>query len=325
VDVVAANGHTCAVLRDGTVRCWGYNGNGQLGNNTYTSSASPVTVVQTDGTPLTGVTSIVGGLSYTCALVGDRVRCWGTGASGELGDNTTDYRNTPSKVLVKSGSSTVELTGVTALYGGWSHSCALVNGRARCWGANGYGQLGNNTKRYSTTAVFVVSPTGSEALTGIKSIAPGMTHSCAVVGTGALCWGKNDLGQLGNGTFNSRLLPAKVIAQSGTPLSDVRAITTTAFSTCAVVGSARGAACWGGDNEGALGNGSTASGPTPTPVVGLSDVESLSGNMSPYDAHVCARLANSRLSCWGNNRSGQLGNGTSSNQSSVPTEVWSNW
>jgi hypothetical protein len=84
------------------------------------------------------------------------------------------------------------------------------------------------------------------------------------VGTGALCWGKNDLG-LGNGTYNSRLLPAKIVAQTGTALSDVRAVETTAFSTCAVVGPARGAVCWGGDTYGILGNGSTASGPTPTP------------------------------------------------------------
>ena len=325
VDAVAGNAHTCAVLRDSTVRCWGFNATGQLGNNTYTASTSPVTVVETDGTPLAGATAIVAGSAHTCALVGDRVRCWGNGGNGERGDNTIASRSTPSKVLVKSGSSIVELTGVTALYGGWSHSCALVNGRARCWGSNTVGQLGNNSKRYSTTAVFVVGPTGSEALTGIKSIAPGVTHSCAVVGTGALCWGKNDLGQLGNGTYISRLLPAKVVTQSGTALSDVRAISTTAHSTCAVVGTARGAVCWGGDNYGILGNGSTTSGPTPTPVVGLSDVESVHGNNGLYDSHVCARLANSRVSCWGDNRSGQLGNGTSSNQSSVPTEVWNNW
>ena len=324
VDVAAGNGHTCAVLRDGTVRCWGFNGTGQLGNNTFTSSTSPVTVVQSDGAPLNGVTSIVAGDGHTCALVSDRVRCWGNGGGGELGDNVIGGRSTPSKVLVKSGSSTVELTGVTALYGGGSHTCALVsNGRARCWGNNANGKLGNNSTRSSATAVFVVGPTGREALTGIKSIAPGSWHSCAVVDTGALCWGKNDLGQLGNGAYayNSRLLPLKVAAQNGMALSDVRAIATTAYSTCAVAGTERSVVCWGGDNYGILGNGSSASGPTPTPVVGLSDVESLSA----HDSHVCARLANGRLRCWGDNRNGELGNGTSSNQSPVPTEVWNNW
>ena len=127
VTAIAAGGnHACALLADGTVKCWGANASGQLGNNTLTTPQKTPTAV----TGLAGVTAITAGASHTCALLGGgTVKCWGLNSSGHLGNNSLVNSKVP--VAVSS------LAGVTAITAGNSHSCALLAaGTAKCWGAN---------------------------------------------------------------------------------------------------------------------------------------------------------------------------------------------
>jgi alpha-tubulin suppressor-like RCC1 family protein len=127
--------HTCALLSDGTARCWGYNFDGQLGDGTNTSSSTPVTV-----SGLTNAIAVLPGWEHTCALLSDgTVECWGSG-----------YGSNPVAI---SG-----LSDAVATAAGWYHRCALLgNGGAKCWGFNGYGQLGDGTTTNSTTPVVVLN------------------------------------------------------------------------------------------------------------------------------------------------------------------------
>ena len=132
-----------ALLGDGTVRCWGRNTEGQLGDGTTAGSLTPVQVVG-----ITGAVAVSGGYEHTCALLGDgTVRCWGRNAEGQLGDGTRTGSSTPVRV--------VGITGAVAVTGGWwHHTCALLrDGTAQCWGQNDFGQLGNGTTTSSSTPV----------------------------------------------------------------------------------------------------------------------------------------------------------------------------
>ncbi|MFZ9393407.1 MAG: RCC1 domain-containing protein, partial [Ilumatobacteraceae bacterium] len=236
--------HTCALLSTGSVKCWGLNDLGQLGDGTTTSRSLPVDVlVSLGGSPLTGVTAISAGTSHTCALLSTgSVKCWGYNGDGEFGNGTTTNSSLPVDVLVSLGGS--PLTGVSAITAGAYHTCALLStGSVRCWGLNNYGQIGDGTSgagtnRLAPTAVLV--SLGGSPLTGVSAITAGAYHTCALLSTGSVrCWGLNNYGQIGDGTSGAgtnRLAPTAVLVSlGGSPLTGVSAITAGAYHTCALL------------------------------------------------------------------------------------------
>jgi alpha-tubulin suppressor-like RCC1 family protein len=282
--ITAGANHTCAMVNDGTARCWGDNGSGQVGNGPGTDAYAPVAV-----TGLTSTISLSAGDGYTCALRADRTgRCWGSNAYGGLGDGTTTTRSTP---VVVTG-----LTNAVAITTGGFSSCAVLgDGTARCWGRNLYGQLGNGTTTDSTTPVTV------SGVTGAVNVTVGGEHACAVLGDStATCWGHNRKGQLGNG-----LGPG-----STTPIAAVGLTTATGISaggehSCAVLSDAT-ARCWGENHAGHLGNGwPKPDSATPVTVWGLTNAAAIAAGGN----HSCALLADGTARCWGTNDRGQLGDG----------------
>ncbi|MBL7511091.1 RCC1 repeat- and reductase domain-containing protein, partial [Frankia sp. CNm7] len=206
-----------ALRRDGTVRAWGGNFFGQLGNGTTTNSLQPVRVPG-----LTGVTAIAASGASGYALRRDgTVRAWGYNSHGQLGNGTTTDSLVPVPVT--------GLTNVRALAGNFLHAYALRgNGTLWAWGNNTQGQLGNGTTTNSSVPVPVSGTTG---LVGVTAISAGFVSGYAVRQDGtAWAWGSNFLGQLGNGTTTDSSLPVPVLG-----LNNVRAISGSDYNGYAMV------------------------------------------------------------------------------------------
>jgi len=243
VDLAAGYGHTCALLSNATMRCWGENREGQLGNGTTASpgTAQPVTVGG-----ITGVSAFTTGAYHTCALLSNgTLRCWGRN-QGQLGNGT--YTNSSTPVAVSG------LSSVSAVSGGGAHTCAVrSDGTVWCWGENDFGQLGNGTTTTATTPVQV------SGIAGAVGVATGWRHTCALVGSGTVhCWGQNQFGQLGNGTVTNRTTPVQVSGITG-------AVGVTAgwwHHSCALLGGGA-VRCWGANDWGQFGNATRTSSSTP--------------------------------------------------------------
>ena len=194
VQVSAGQSHSCALKEDGGVLCWGFGGDGRLGNGAADDKDHPVAVVDGDSstTPLSGIVQISAGRRHNCALKEDGgVLCWGKGDNGRLGNGAADNKD-HSVAVVDGDSSTTPLSGIVQISAGGSHSCALKeDGGVLCWGAGGDGRLGNggiNNRNYPVAVVDGDSST--TPLSGIVQISTGGSHSCALKEDGGvLCWG----------------------------------------------------------------------------------------------------------------------------------------
>lgn len=286
-DVALGYAHTC-VVRGGAARCFGMNSYGQLGNNSTTHSSTWVSVSGLTS----GVVAVAAGENHSCALRSTgEVRCWGRNNQGQLGDGTTTNRHTPVTV---SGLT----SGVIAIAAGSAHTCALESdGDVRCWGDNGYGQLGNGT----TVDRYV--PTLYTSLLGAASaLAVGYHHSCAVVSGALFCWGRNAYGQIGDGTTTNRTLRTAVSGLS----SGVSTVSGGGYHTCARLTSGA-ARCWGYNGYGAVGDNTTTQRTTPAAVWWLSSgVTMIAGG----GYHTCAVVSGGGMRCWGYNGYSAIGDGT---------------
>ena len=252
--------------------------------------------------------AIAAGAGTACALTADaRVWCWGDNLYGQLGSSTIPGSAVPSPV----GGLPSDVVSIAA---GFSHMCALTaEGRALCWGNDEWGQLGDGkSSSFNPTAVTVDVPAG------IAMIAGGEDHTCVVTEAGAaLCWGSNGHGQLGDGTMTDSASPVPVKGLS----TGVLAITAGFFHTCAITAS-HAAVCWGDNDFGQLGDGTTVQRSVPTPVVGLSTgVTAIDAGRTYNSYATCAVTSDGVGRCWGTGELGQLGDGSTIDSAKpVPVE-----
>jgi len=210
--LAAGDGHTVALKSDGSVWAWGANFYGQLGDGTTTDRHSPIQVHGANDTGyLTDIVAIATGYSHTVALKSDgTVWAWGANWAGQLGDGTATDRHTPIQVH---GSGDVGyLTDITAIAAGEWHTVALKSdGTVWAWGANWAGQLGDGTATEKHSPVQVHGSGDVGYLTDITAIAAGEWHTVALKSNGSVwAWGRNDEGQLGDGTVTEKHTPVQV-------------------------------------------------------------------------------------------------------------------
>jgi alpha-tubulin suppressor-like RCC1 family protein len=300
VALSAGEATACALYSNGTVKCWGSNNKDALGdgNSDMTQASSSVSVAVQN---ITGASSIAFGDYTGCAIESGAVQCWGSDASGQLGNASVTWYDSPTPVSV------TNLSGVTAVAVNGDGACAVLSSATlaplggenlACWGWRGtYPQLG-------LTAMTPQAASLVRWIAPIVSLAAGTTGFCALTTTDLIeCWGRQ---------FNT-----------GTPVAEWSLSNATSIAMgqsffCALMSNGT-VDCWGDNSSGQVGNGTTISpSPNPAAVSGLSNVTGLSLGLD----HGCAITSGGQVECWGDNTWGEIGNGVQSNTpQTTPTTV----
>ncbi len=293
---VAAGGwHSLAICSDSTVKAFGENATGELGDGTSTDRNNPVSVIG-----LTSIVSVSGGgdqlEAHSLALKSNgTVWSWGSNIYGGLGNGSITNTTVPGQVLL--------LTGIKAISAGGWHSVALKSdGTVWAWGWNIDGQLGDGT--YTDKAV----PAQVPGLTGVTAIAAGTYHVLALKNDGTVwAWGDNVSGQIGDGSTSDRTTPVQV-----TGLTGVIKIATGRFFSLAVKSDGT-VWTWGENLYGQLGDGTTADRHTPVQVSNLTGATAIA-TCGAFECHVVKN--DGTVWAWGRNSYGNLGDGTTTHRSS---------
>jgi alpha-tubulin suppressor-like RCC1 family protein len=313
--ITAGYYHSCALLADGTVWCWGDNSKGQLGQSADGGAQAPAPAPkQVMGLPM-GITQVEAGGWHTCVLAGGNVTCWGLNASGQIGTGTgNDSGVTP--LVVSTPTQVANLTGATDLGLGDQLTCALTGSGPTCLGTNSFGQLGRGGD--AGQPPFATAPgavTGAAATPSELAKATGF-HQCLLAPSGAQCWGRNGLAQLGTGSVSAPISTPQTV----TGLAMPQEIAPGGNHTCARLQNGN-IQCWGGNIHGQAGQmaiddaGITA----PTNVQGITNALQITSGWGDFS---CAVVKGGTVWCWGGNFSGQLGRGGNAPQSDyVPARV----
>lgn len=305
-------GHTCAILSDKTAECWGNDQNNQLGNPAVgTYSSLPVKVKNTDNSGnLSNALMVSAGAFHTCALLSDQnVYCWGENSNGQLGNNSQVSSNLPVKVLGVGG--TGYLSNIIYISAGYYHTCAVNSSlNVYCWGRNWEQQSLNVASAPKLTPVQVQNSTNTGALSNVKELALGNTHSCALKSDGSVqCWGTNSAYSLGDNS-GAAGLPRNVIDTDGSSsLSSITKISSNYNTTCGLKSNGK-VVCWGDNSLYQLGvndNIAYAYSKTVRKNSNASDLNNII-NLGTSVYHSCAILADESTYCWGAGNQGQLGN-----------------
>ncbi|MGB2286624.1 MAG: RCC1 domain-containing protein, partial [Poseidonia sp.] len=272
--------HTCAILDNGDVSCWGRGTYGRLGNGGSSDKTTP-TLTSSLGTGRTAALSerdfdgdgaytifqahkkldyreqaLSSGYQHTCAILDNGAgSCWGWGFSGQLGYGGTSWKYSPTLTSSLGTGRTA-----VAISSGYLHTCAILdNGAVSCWGYGYYGQLGNGgTSQQNTPTLTSSLGTGRTAV----ALSSGQYHTCAILDNGAVsCWGDGSYGQLGNGGTSGKTTPT-LTSSLGTGRTAV-ALSSGGYHTCAILDNGD-VSCWGRGTYGRLGNGGTSDKTTPT-------------------------------------------------------------
>lgn len=280
LNISVGDSHSCVLLMGGSIKCWGNNSSGQLGDGTTTNRFGPVAV-----SGIKNAVAVSAGYRHSCALLVDKsVKCWGDNSLGQLGDGTTTSSLFPITV---SG-----VNNATAVSAGFYHSCAVLADRSvECWG-------------YNEPSPFFVPE-----ISNVKAISVGSTHNCAVLMDGSVkCWGENWAGQLGDGTFTGSSVP---VAASG--ITNATAVGVGFYHTCVVLADG-GVRCWGNNVYyqlgSQLGDRTITKSSFPVVVPGIDNAVSIIGS---GQGHSCALLMDGSIKCWGGVWAGQLGDGSITN------------
>jgi alpha-tubulin suppressor-like RCC1 family protein len=310
--VTAGSDHTCAITDRGEAYCWGANTSGQLGDGTRTRRLVPTRVAGA-----LRFLSISAGYGHTCASATNSGYCWGRSDRGQVGDGALGERLTPMAVAGGRVFRTINA--------GRLHTCGVtVADQAFCWGWGGNGELGNGTTTDRSVPDSVRRGGRYSALGGSAH-----THCAVLVTSGAVdCWGRNNTGQVGDGTvtcaslsagcFGERSLPTRVLSSASfvQVTSGARIINGFGGGTSCGVTSTREAWCWGTNESGQIGDDTQAQRTVPALVSGghaWSGID-LGSNTT------CAVTTIGAGYCWGFNGAGVVGDGTSLSRR-VPTPV----
>jgi alpha-tubulin suppressor-like RCC1 family protein len=322
--------HACGITTTEQLLCWGYNADGQLGIGSTTIVPTP-SLIPGDYR----YRRIAGGFYHTCAFtLAAEAWCWGNNADDRLGDGSTATQSL-SPVPVLTAEIIDTLVGdtivvgkvrllVQALAAGEAHTCGIdLSQHVWCWGRNREGQLG----RAALSDFFPPSPVSTTD--GFKEVSVGGLHTCAItVGGAGRCWGYNVAGQLGDGSTSNSALPVAVPGTFRTdplvifhspdpdfPLPPGPFVAAGYDHSCAIT-VAGPTVCWGLNEYGQVGDGTTTNRATPVTVADGHAFAAITAGLR----HTCALDTSGAAWCWGDNTYGELGDGTN-NGSGVPVAV----
>ena len=304
--------HTCFVDAAGAAFCFGDNGNGQLGDNSYSDRRTPVPVVGLSS----NVSKITTGRLHTCALLDNgSVNCWGLQNDGRLGTGSSDTGEILTPTPTSSFGSGRYAVDIAA---GDSHTCVILDdGTVRCWGEGGSGRLGGGSTIGRTT------PTATSSLGSGKTavaISSGERHTCVVLNDGTVkCWGTNVYGQIGNGQ-NVVSYPNPTSTSSFSGGRSAVQVAAGNQHTCAILDDGN-ASCWGWNQYGQLGIGSSSNAIRTPSDVSMGDINGTFRSLSLGYYHTCGVLNTSQALCWGGDTGGVLGDGGFTANQNTPVYV----
>jgi alpha-tubulin suppressor-like RCC1 family protein len=345
-DIEAGDNHTCAILDNESVKCWGANASGQLGlgdtnNRGDASGEMGDTLLSVDLGTLRTAKAIASGYAHTCAILdNESVKCWGANTSGQLGLGNTNNRGDESSQMGDSLTAVDLGTGRTAkaIAAGYQHTCVILdNESVKCWGLNDKGQLGIGSNSGSNVKMGDGSGEMGDSLPAVdlgsgrtaKAISAGYQHTCVILDNASVnCWGNGLNGQLGRGENKTEKRPKSDPIDLGSG-RNAKAIVTGNSHTCVMLDNSS-TKCWGYNASGQLGLGDTINLGDGSNEMGdsLLSIDLGTGKttraISAGDSHTCSILDNSSIKCWGANASGQLGLGHTNNRGDNSSEMGDN-